>query len=176
MPDLYVSWSEYHAKIERLALNIYESQWSFNQIVCIAKGGVRIGDTLARIFDQPLAIMATSSYGGPNNQVRGSLTFSRDLAMTTANLGSHVLLVDDLADSGLTLKRTVDWLHAHYGFYIDEVRTAVLWSKGCSVIEPDYYVDYLPDNPWIHQPFEKYEHIQPEELKNMVLSSSANQD
>lgn len=176
MPDLYVSWSEYHEKIERLALAIYESKWSFNQIVCIAKGGLRIGDTIARIFDQPLAIMATSSYGGPNNQVRGSITFSRDLAMTTANLGSHVLLVDDLADSGVTLKRTVDWLNAHYGFYIDEIRTAVIWYKECSLIKPDYCVDYLPDNPWIHQPFEKYEHVQPENLKEMMLNPSSNQD
>jgi hypothetical protein len=23
-------------------------------------------------------------------------------------------------------------------------------------IAPDYYADYLPDSPWIHQPFEKY--------------------
>ena len=29
---------------------------------------------------------------------QGQFTFSRDLAKTTPNLGSHVLLVDDLAD------------------------------------------------------------------------------
>ncbi|MEM7770393.1 MAG: phosphoribosyltransferase family protein [Cyanobacteria bacterium P01_E01_bin.6] len=173
MPELYVSWSEYHETIERLAAIVYESDWQFNQIVCIAKGGLRIGDTVARIFDQPLAIMATSSYGGPNNQVRGSITFSRDLAMTTANLGSRILLVDDLADSGMTLKRTVDWLYAHYGFYIDDVRTAVLWYKECSIIKPDYYVDYLSDNPWIHQPFEKYEQMQPEDLRKTTAQSSA---
>ncbi|MEC8284217.1 MAG: phosphoribosyltransferase, partial [SAR324 cluster bacterium] len=23
--------------------------------------------------------------------------------------------------------------------------------------KPDYYVDYLEDSPWIHQPMEKYE-------------------
>ncbi len=168
MSDVYVSWADYHTKIEQLAVQIHRSEWTFNQIVCIAKGGLRIGDTLTRIYDVPLAIMATSSYGGPNNQVRGSLTFSRDLAMTTANIGSHVLLVDDLADSGITLQRSVDWLHSHYGFYIEEVRTAVLWYKGCSVIKPDYYVDFLPDNPWIHQPFEKYEKMKPDELVSLV--------
>lgn len=171
MSDLYVSWADYHTKIEHLASQIFQSEWKFNQIVCIAKGGLRIGDTLARIYDLPLAIMATSSYGGPNNQVRGSLTFSRDLAMTTANIGSHVLLVDDLADSGMTLKRSVDWLYSHYGFYIEEVRTAVLWHKGCSVIKPNYYVDFLPENPWIHQPFEKYEKMSPEELAEWATTT-----
>jgi hypothetical protein len=26
-------------------------------------------------------------------------------------------------------------------------------------------VDFLPDNPWIHQPFEKYEKLQPQDLQ-----------
>lgn len=164
MSDLYVSWSDYHQKIETLALKIYESHWPFNQIVCLAKGGLRVGDILARLYEQPLAILSTASYGGPNNQVRGSVTFSQDLSKTTANLGSHVLLVDDLVDSGVTLKRSIEWLQLRYGFYIDEIRTAVLWYKDCSVITPDYYVDYLPDNPWIHQPFEKYEQMSAQEL------------
>ncbi|MBD1870739.1 phosphoribosyltransferase [Oculatella sp. FACHB-28] len=164
MPDLHVSWADYYQKIEQLAVKIHQSGWNFNQIICLAKGGLRVGDVLSRIYDKPLAILATSSYGGPNNQVRGSVTFSRDLTMTTANLGSHVLLVDDLVDSGVTLKRTLTWLDRHYGFYTDEVRTAVLWYKECSVIAPDYYVDYLSDNPWIHQPFEGYEKISPAEL------------
>lgn len=164
MPDLYVSWSDYYQKIEQLAANVYESGWDFNQIICLAKGGLRVGDVISRIYDLPLAILATSSYGGPNNQVRGSITFARDLTMTTANLGSRVLLVDDLVDSGVTLKRTLTWLDRNYGFYVDEVRTAVLWYKNCSVIAPDYYVDFLPDDPWIHQPFEGYEQMTPDEL------------
>jgi hypoxanthine phosphoribosyltransferase len=157
MSDLYVSWEDYHHSIERLAVQIHESGWTFNQILCLAKGGLRVGDILARIFDAPLAILATSSYGGPGNRVRGSITFSRDLTMTTLNLGSRVLIVDDLVDSGVTLQKSLVWLDRNYGFYTEDVRTAVLWYKDCSVIKPDYYVDYLVDNPWIHQPFETYE-------------------
>ncbi|NEQ30892.1 MAG: phosphoribosyltransferase [Leptolyngbya sp. SIO4C5] len=164
MSDLYITWSDYHQKIEQLAIQVYESGWQFNQIVCLAKGGVRIGDILCRLFDLPLAILSTASYSGPNNQQRGAITFSRDLSMTTASLGSRVLVVDDLVDSGLSLERSLVWLDRKYGFYIDEVKTAVLWYKDCSVIKPDFYVDYLPDNPWIHQPFEKYERLELSQL------------
>ena len=157
MSDLYVSWADYHQKIEQLAVKIYESNWPVNQIICLAKGGLRVGDILARIYDLPLAILSTSSYGGVNNQVRGSITISHELTMTTANLGSHILLVDDLVDSGVTLQKVLIWLDHKYGHYIEELRTGVLWYKSCSVITPDYYVDYLPDDPWIHQPFEAYE-------------------
>lgn len=164
MADLFVSWSEYYQKIEYLAAKIYQSGWEFNQIICLAKGGLRVGDLLARIYDCPLAILAASSYGGSGNQVRGAVTFARDLTMTTANLGNQVLLVDDLVDSGITLQKTLVWLNCHYGFYIDDVRTAVLWWKACSAIAPDYWVEYLPHNPWIHQPFEPYEQMGPAQL------------
>lgn len=157
MSDLYVSWSDYHRKIEDLAVKIYESQWEFDRIVCMARGGLRVGDILSRIFDKPLAILAASSYSGAEGKVRGAIKFSRDLTMVGDNLGDRVLLVDDLVDSGISLEQSIVWLKSRYGSDMEEIRTAVLWYKACSVAVPDYYVDYLADNPWIHQPFEMYE-------------------
>ncbi len=164
MPDIYVSWSDYHQKIEQLAAQIYQSHWEFNQIVCLARGGLRVGDILSRIYKKPLAILATSSYSGAGKQERGNLIFSHHMTMTTEHLGSRILLVDDLVDSGITLKETIPWLEQHSTSPIEDIRTAVIWYKSCSVIVPDYYVDYLPDNPWIHQPFEPYEFMSPEDL------------
>ncbi len=163
--NLHVSWDEYHQKIEHLAWMVHQSGWQFNQIVCLAKGGLRVGDVLARIYDVPLAILSTASYSGEGGRDRSTLVFSENLTKTTQHLGSHVLLVDDLVDSGVTLQKTLPWLDRKYGFYIEEVRTAVLWYKDCSVIKQDYYVDYLEHNPWIHQPFEMYEIMNPEDLK-----------
>lgn len=171
MADLYVSWEEYHRTIENLAVIIDRSGWQFDQIICLAKGGLRVGDILARLFGQPLAIGFTSSYGGKDNSVRGELKMSTHLAMTTSSLGSHVLLVDDLADSGITLQETVKWLKSNFSENIQEIRTAVLWYKGVSIVKPDYYVHYLPDSPWIHQPFEYYEKITPQELNNMLINT-----
>ncbi|MEB3292157.1 MAG: phosphoribosyltransferase [Synechococcales bacterium] len=176
MSDLYVSWDDYHQKIEQLAAQIYQSGWQFNQILCLAKGGLRVGDILARIYDVPLAILATSSYRGEGGRDRSTLVFSHELTMTTLQLGSHVLLVDDLVDSGITLKKTLPWLQCKYGFYVEEVRTAVIWYKACSVIQPDYYVDYLSDNPWIHQPFERYEQMQPIDLVDKIAKKSVEQN
>ncbi|KAF3885648.1 MULTISPECIES: phosphoribosyltransferase [Nostocales] len=170
MQDLYVSWSDYHRKIEHLAAKIYQSGWEFNQIVCLARGGLRVGDILSRIYNQPLAILATSSYTGSGKQERGNLIFSRHLTMTTEHLGSRILLVDDLVDSGITLQQCIPWLQDNSQSTIEDIRTAVLWYKACSVIVPDYYIDYLPDNPWIHQPFEPYELMNPADLVEMVSS------
>ena len=168
LQEITVTWDDYRRKVEQLAVLVHDSEWEFDQIVCLAKGGLRIGDVFARLYGLPLAILSASSYGGASGRQRGKLIFSRDLSMTTANLGSRILLVDDLADSGWTLKRGVEWLQSYYGFYVEEVRTAVLWYKACSIYQPDYYVDFLEDSPWIHQPFEPYEHMSPADLSNSL--------
>ena len=163
MTDLYVTWSEYHHKIENLAVKIHESNWQFDHIVCLAKGGLRVGDILCRIYDKPLAVLFTASYGGGNNQERGAIRFSEHLT-TIQPLGDRILLVDDLVDSGISLASSIDWLRKYAKNTsvknAIELRTAVIWYKSTSVEIPDYYVDYLPDNPWIHQPFEKYEQVE----------------
>ncbi len=164
MSDLYISWSDYHQKIEILARKIYQSGWDFNQIVCIAKGGLRIGDIFCRLFDQPLAILYAKSYGGDGNRTRGEIRIAEQLLNLEPKLGNKVLLVDDLADSGVSLRYSLDWLSTNFPQEVEEIRTAVIWVKGASVITPDYYVDYLPDNPWIHQPFERYEQMKPDDL------------
>ncbi|MEN9517678.1 MAG: hypothetical protein RLZZ381_266 [Cyanobacteriota bacterium] len=162
MADLSVTWSEYHHKIESLAVNIYKSNWQFDHIVCLAKGGLRVGDILCRLYNKPLAILSTASYGGNNNQQRGVIKFSKHLS-TIEPIGDRILLVDDLVDSGVSLSESITWLKTHYP-EITEIRTAVIWYKSTSVKTPDYYLEYLPNNPWIHQPFEAYEQVEISEL------------
>jgi uncharacterized protein len=168
MADLYVSWSDYTQSIERLAVKVSESGWRFNQIVCIARGGLRVGDTLSRIFKLPLAIISTQSYLGKTGKQRGQLTVAEHMTMTTPTLGERVLLVDDLVDSGVTLDVVRRHLLEAYPA-IEDLRSAVLWHKACSKCAPDYCVEYLPDNPWIHQPFEPYELMSVTDLR--VLTS-----
>ncbi|KKD36862.1 phosphoribosyltransferase [Limnoraphis robusta] len=167
MSDLYVSWSDYHQAIESLAAKIYHSGWQFNQIVCLARGGLRIGDLLSRIYDTPLAILSCSSYSGSEGRVRGKIKIANHLTMTTETLGSRVLLVDDLVDSGISLQDCLLWLKNHYAADLEEIKTAVLWYKACSVVVPDFYVEYLADSPWIHQPFERYEKMTPAEAAQL---------
>jgi hypoxanthine phosphoribosyltransferase len=71
--------------------------------------------------------------------------------------------VDDLADSGHTLNAVIKQLKNNYA-PITELRSAVIWTKGLSIFNPDYSVEFLPTNPWIHQPFESYDALRPEQL------------
>ena len=107
---LYVSWDEYHLLIERLALKVAASEWEFDQILCLARGGMRPGDVLSRVFDMPLAIMSTSSYRAEAGTIQGRLDMAKYITMPKGELAGRVLLVDDLADSGITLRAVVDRL------------------------------------------------------------------
>jgi hypoxanthine phosphoribosyltransferase len=160
---LYVSYDEYHNLIEKLAIKIHQSGWQFDTILCLARGGLRPGDILSRVLDKPLAIMSTSSYRADAGTVQGTLDIARFITTPKGEIAGRVLLVDDLADSGHTLKSVVKQVQTSYPDVI-ELRSAVLWTKALSLFTPDYSVEFLPTNPWIHQPFEAYDALRPEQL------------
>jgi len=160
---LYVSYDEYHNLIEKLAIKVHQSGWQFDTILCLARGGMRPGDILSRVFDKPLAIMSTSSYRSEAGTLQGQLDIAHYITTPKGQIAGRVLLVDDLADSGHTLNAVIAQLKNNYKPII-ELRSAVIWTKAASTFAPDYCVDFLPTNPWIHQPFEGYDSMKPEQL------------
>jgi len=72
-------------------------------LLCILKGGVMFLTDLSRHVNVPHAIdfMAASSYGVGARQSTGSVRIDMDL--TTDISGKHVLVVEDIIDSGHTL-------------------------------------------------------------------------
>lgn len=168
--NLHVSWAAYHRLIERLGLVVLESGFEFNQIICIARGGLRVGDVLSRIYELPLAILSTQSYTAEGGTIRGELVIAEHMTMTSPRLGERVLLVDDMVDSGHTLRLVQKTLPERFR-HLTACKSAVLWWKACSVYQPDFYVEYLADNPWIHQPFEVYDRLRPQDLQTRLDST-----
>ena len=154
----WVDWDEYHALIERLAIIVHESGYTFDHALCLARGGLRVGDVFSRLFRVPLSVLSTSSYREATGTQRGDLAIASSITSNAGPLSGRVLLIDDLVDSGVTLAQVPNHLKQTC-LDITEIRSAVIWYKACSVTRPDYYVEYLPDNPWIHQPFEMYDEI-----------------
>lgn len=161
--DIWIDWAHYNRLIEDLAIRIHESGWSFDQIICLARGGMRVGDVLSRVFRTPLAILSASSYRDNAGRSQGQLDIAPYISMAYGSPAGQVLLVDDMVDSGLTFGKVRGHLLSSYPA-IREMRTAVLWWKARSVVKPDYHVQFLQTNPWIHQPFETYDTATPTDL------------
>jgi hypoxanthine phosphoribosyltransferase len=79
-------------------------------LVCILRGGVVFMVDLAKHITIPHAMdfMAISSYGVGTRESNGMVRINMDL--TTDIRGWHVLVVEDIIDSGFTLKSVLDML------------------------------------------------------------------
>ncbi|MEN4919675.1 phosphoribosyltransferase family protein [Achromobacter spanius] len=168
---LWVTWDDYNRLIERLTLQVHQSGWKFDKILCLARGGMRVGDVMSRIFDVPLGILATSSYREAAGTKQGDMDIAQFITITRGTLSGRVLLVDDMVDTGKTFNKVYDHLKSQFAD-ITELRSAVLWWKGHSLATPDYYVEKLPTNPWIHQPFEDYDSLRPHQLEAWIRKGS----
>jgi hypoxanthine phosphoribosyltransferase len=160
---LWISWDDYHRSIELLAKQVLDSAWTFDHVLCLARGGLRPGDVFSRLFNVPLSILAVSSYREAGGTQRGELYIADKITSTTDKLSGRLLLIDDLVDSGVTLQRVKEWLLNRFP-EICEIRSAVIWYKENSIVCPDYYAHHVAGNPWIHQPFELYDQITPATL------------
>lgn len=157
MSHYHCSWSEYHDLCEKLVAKVAKSGWQFDSLLCLARGGMRPGDIFSRVYGIPLAVLSTSSYRDEAGTVQGALDISRHIT-GCKELTGRVLLVDDLCDSGETIREVrARLLEGHPK--ITELRVATIWVKACSVFHPDYCAMQFADSPWIHQPFEEYDDI-----------------
>jgi hypoxanthine phosphoribosyltransferase len=163
---LIIDWKEYNLIVEKLAIKIHESGYKPTMLIGIMRGGAPIIDVLSRVFKLKCAYLAVESYSGKGTEdQQGELVFSREISSTVQDMGGRLLLCDDLSDTGVTLKKSINWLKSYEAIKnIESIKTAVLWKKKDSTFEPDYCAERLDTNPWIVQPFEHYEEVRIEDL------------
>ena len=164
---LIVSWEEYHQTVEKLAIQIEESNYKPSILIGIMRGAAPMIDVLSRIFKLKCAYLAVESYSGKGiEDEQGDIVFSREMSSISPNMGGRILLCDDLSDTGITFNKSIDWLKKYKPIRnnIEDIKTATLWKKKKSTFTPNYCAVNLPDNPWIVQPFEIYEEIRIEDI------------
>ncbi len=150
------SWEQYQGLIAQLARQVHAAHpegLPYDQILCLARGGMVIGDAFSRIFKLPLAVLFTSSY--KINQERGELFIDNQIAKQNNTLGRNILLVDDLVDSGHTIIGVLKNLNTNYNPQI--LDTAVIWKKTSSIYEPTFFAKESPAEEWLVQPFENFD-------------------
>jgi len=83
-------------------------------LICILKGGVMFLTDLTRHVHVPHEIdfMAASSYGVGGRSSTGNVRIDMDLTSEIA--GRHILIVEDIIDSGHTLRFVMDLIQARH--------------------------------------------------------------
>lgn len=152
MADQYlpVTWNEFHSLSLLLAQQILESNKPIDEIVAIARGGLSLGLILTDFLAKPISTITIQSYSDIKKQ--GVVQITSKLGKPIR--GKHILLVDDIADSGKTFKRAISYLG---GFRPKSITTAALFYKPHSSFKPDFFTKET--SLWILLPHEVTEWI-----------------
>lgn len=147
---LPVSWTSYLSLAQTLAARIRTSEDPPEKIIGISRCGLTLGHLLSDMLALPVSIIGVGSYTGIG--VQGKMKLSDPLA--TPIRDSHIIVVDGTADSGKTLKYSVEYLER---FHPRKISTAVVFLKPRSVVVPDFYAEKT--DKWILFPYEMTEWI-----------------
>jgi hypoxanthine phosphoribosyltransferase len=110
-PQLLLSAEEIGSAVQRLARDTVDDYRSKNPLlVGVLKGCFVFMADLIRHLDMPLEVefLRLSSYGPGRTRSRGSVRALSGLRIPVD--GRHVLVVEDIVDTGLTLRFTLDYL------------------------------------------------------------------
>lgn len=147
---LPVSWEEYHTLTRTLASKLLTKRVHIDEIVAISRGGLTLGHLLTDLLRVPISTFTIQSY--TDIQTQGEVKITKPLA--TPIHDKHVLLVDDVSDSGKTLVRAREYLKTQQP---KKVTTLTMFYKPQSVYKPDYFAKET--SAWILFPYEPTEMV-----------------
>lgn len=147
---LPISWNQYHSLAQKIAAAILDSRLHADEIVAISRGGLTFGHMLSDLLAVPISTITIQSY--EDIQSQGEVKITAKLQKSVK--GKRILLVDDVSDSGKTLKRAVSYLRR---LGPKEIITAAMYHKPRSIFRPDFFADET--SAWIIFPYELTETI-----------------
>ena len=98
---IYISWSDFHQHVKLLAEQIKSSTKDFKQIVAVSRGGLLPAGILSYELNiRNCELINVSSYDDSKQRSDKDV----EIISKSINYGAETLIVDDLADSGRTVK------------------------------------------------------------------------
>ncbi|MBI4062326.1 hypothetical protein HY410_00220 [Candidatus Gottesmanbacteria bacterium] len=147
---LPIPWQEYHTIARKLAATILSDTHRYDEIVAISRGGLTLGHLLSDFLRIPISTIIIQSY--TDIQKRGEVTITGKLQRSIR--GSHILLVDDVSDTGMTYKRATRYLRRCGP---KSITTVAMFYKPHSQFRPDFFARQT--KKWILFPYEPTEMI-----------------
>lgn len=148
IPCELIEWPRVNALSRQLAHQIRDTHVNIDMIVAIGRGGympARLLSDLLGIFN--LASFKIEHYRGAQ---KGSTALVKYGLIAPVD-GQHILLVDDVSDSGDTFHVAIE--HIQSLGSPEQIHTAVLHHKVVSSFVPDFYAEKVEQWRWIIYPW-----------------------
>jgi hypoxanthine phosphoribosyltransferase len=146
-----LTWDLVGVAARSLAQQVADSAVAPDIVLGIARGGLIPAGAIAYALDcKNLFTLSVEFYTGVDQRLEVPVMLPPFL--NTADLtDKQVLIVDDVADTGKTLELVREFCSGH----VAEARTAVLYAKPHSIIDPDFVwrrTDRWINFPWSTEP------------------------
>lgn len=143
--EILLSQETIREKVQELGELLAHDYRGLNPLcICVLKGAFPFMSDLVRSMDIPLEtdFMAVSSYGD-STQSSGVVRIVKDL--DTSVEGRHVLVVEDIIDSGLTLGYLLELLRGRKAASVKVVTLLDKPGRRTNGLKPDYCGFEVPD-------------------------------
>ena len=143
----HLTYSQFGDAVIDLARQIKKSDFKPEIVLSIARGGFFLGAALGYALGVKNSFtMSVEFYTGINERLPMPVVLPPVPNKVDLN-GATVLIADDVADSGETLRLVEEFWRGT----VKETRTAVLYEKPRSVVKPDYV--WRKTDKWIEFPW-----------------------
>lgn len=146
-----LTWPDFGDSGRQLAQQVADSGWVPDIILAIARGGLLPAGALGYALSiKNVFVVSVEYYSGIDERLDFPVMLPPQLNLVDIK-DTKVLIVDDVADTGHTLKAVMDFV----GATVAEARTAVIYEKPQSVVKCDYVwksTDRWIDFPWSDKP------------------------
>ena len=146
-----LSWADFGTATRALASEIAEEGFRPDIVLAIARGGLPVAGAVGYALGlKNCFVINVEFYTGVDERLEMPVILPPALDVVDIT-GEQVLVVDDVADTGETLRLVVDTVHPAAA----ELRTLVLYHKPRSVVRPDYVwrdTDRWITFPWSDRP------------------------
>jgi len=141
------SWHQIYELLLNLASTVRKSGFEPEIIVGVSRGGWPPARVMSDLLENPnVASVAAEFYVGVA-ETKGKPVITQPVSVSVK--GKRVLVMDDVADTGESLRLVRSYLEEHGA---TEVKTATIYYKPWSVMIPDYYEKET--RSWIIFPWE----------------------
>ena len=146
-----LTWADFGRACRELAVRIDADGFRPDIILAIARGGLFPAGALGYALDvKNLHVINVEFYTGVDQRLAMPVVLP-PVPKPIDLSGSRVLIADDVADTGATLRLVKDFCADH----VAEVRCAVIYEKSRSIVKCEYVwrrTDLWIDFPWSIEP------------------------
>ena len=144
-----LTWERFGEATRALAAAVHDDGYRPDIVLAVARGGLLPAGAISYLLGvKNVFTMNVEFYTGVDRRLTMPVMLPPILDAVDIK-GERVLVVDDIADTGQTLRLVMDFCRDH----VEEVRSAVLYAKPGSVVRCDYV--WASADGWITFPWDQ---------------------